>query len=144
MIGGRADPVPTWTAETGRQFDLARRAAAETARVYAGAGFAVAIDDVLSPDAAERAFLRPLSGLTVHKILLAPRLDVALARNAARHGKAFSPSLLEETIRRLHGALDPAEFRAAGWAVLDTSDEPAAATVARLVARVGGVERAGA
>jgi predicted kinase len=48
VVSGIAHPVPVWTAETERQFRLARRSAAQSARLYAAAGFAVALDEVIS------------------------------------------------------------------------------------------------
>ena len=51
VVSGISQPVPEFTAETGRQFRLARGAAAQVAALYADAGFAVAIDDVIhEPD----------------------------------------------------------------------------------------------
>jgi chloramphenicol 3-O-phosphotransferase len=131
VVAGIAHPVPTWTAETGRQFGLARRAAAGVARIYAEAGFAVALDDVLSPAGAAAAFDTPLAGLAVHKVALLPRLEVALARNAARTTKGFDTADLAETIRHLHGSFDAAAFRAAGWTVLDNGAETVDAVLAR-------------
>lgn len=120
VVSGIAHPVPAWTEETGRQFGLARRAAAEIARLYAGAGFAVAVDDILAPgDAA--AFDDIVPSAPIHKVALLPRLAVALARNRARTTKRFDPSDLTGTIRRIHGSWEAAAFLAAGWVVLDTS-----------------------
>src|SRR5436309_1207155 len=39
VVSGIAHPVPLWTEETTHQFRLARQAAAQTARLYAQAGF---------------------------------------------------------------------------------------------------------
>ena len=51
VVSGISQPVPEFTEETGRQFRLARTAAAQVAALYADAGFAVAIDDVIhEPD----------------------------------------------------------------------------------------------
>ena len=51
VVSGISQPVPEFTEETGRQFRLARGAAAQVAALYADAGFAVAIDDVIhEPD----------------------------------------------------------------------------------------------
>jgi len=138
VVAGIAHPVPIWTGETGRQFGLARRAAAGVARLYAESGFAVAVDDVLSPEDAAAAFDAPLAGLAVHRVALIPPVAVALARNAARTFKDFDPSLLEETIRRLHRSTDPAAYRAAGWVVLDSGGQSVEETVDAVLARTGG------
>ncbi len=133
VVAGIAHPVPIWTEETSRQFTLARRVAAFTVRTYADAGFAVAIDDVISPDEAHTAFIAPLAGHDVFKVLLRPRLEVALARSAGRTTKAFDAHLLDTTIRDLYGAMDPAAFAAAGWQVLDTSDLSVEETVTAIL-----------
>jgi len=135
VVAGIAHPVPVWTAETGRQFGLARAAAASVARRYAAAGFAVAIDDVVVPPEAAAAFDDAIGGVVRHKVLLRPRLEVALARNAARGSKAFDPSILVETIRGLHGEMNPQRYAAAGWLVLDTSELGVKETVDEILAR---------
>ncbi|CAA9559764.1 MAG: hypothetical protein AVDCRST_MAG49-2306 [uncultured Thermomicrobiales bacterium] len=122
VVSGIAHPVPRWTDETGRQFALARRAAASLARIYADAGFAVVIDDVILPPDDEAAFAVPLRGYALRKVLLRPRLDVVLARNAERTTKAFDTATLEATIRALHPAMAAHRFAAAGWIVVDNSD----------------------
>lgn len=137
VVSGIAHPVPTWTAETGRQFALARRAAAEAARLYANAGFAVALDDVLSSEDAAAALDAPLAGLLVHKVALLPPLEVALARNAARTDKGFDTSALEGTIGRLHRSFRATAFRSTGWLVLDNGNWSAEETVDAVLARIG-------
>ncbi len=89
VVSGIAHPVPEFTEETGRQFRLARAAAAQMAALYADAGFAVAIDDVVHEPDAEACYLAPLAPRTVHKILLQPPLQVALARNVGAHQQRF-------------------------------------------------------
>jgi hypothetical protein len=122
VISGIAHPVPTWTDETTRQFRLARRSAAYTARLYAEAGFAVAVDDVLFPHAADEEFVKPLEGHTVRKVLLRPSLEVALSRNATRINKTFDTSLLADEIRNLHGNMSVSMYERWGWHVIDTSE----------------------
>ncbi len=122
VVSGIAHPVPTWTEETGRQFALARHAAASLARIYADAGFAVALDDVIFPAESEATFGDPLRGYAVQTVLLQPRLEVALTRNAARTTKGFDTSVLETTIRDLDRAMAEQPFVEAGWLVVDNSD----------------------
>ncbi len=116
VVSGMAHPVPQWTAETGRQFGLARVAAGKVAVLYHRAGFAVAIDDVLGSADAE-AFGLPKP----HKVLLCPDLEVVLKRNAGRTNKAFDTAFLETTIRHLYASQDKQAYLEAGWRVLDTS-----------------------
>lgn len=135
VVSGRADPVPTWTDETRRQFELARRTAVSMARLYHVAGFAVAIDDVIFPDAATQAYIEPLHSDGLLAVLLRPELAIALQRNSERTNKAFDTSILHETIRGLHAQVDPARFAAAGWLVIDNSHQSVEETVERILAR---------
>ncbi len=117
VVSGIAHPVPEFTAETHRQFDLARHSAGQTAEIYHRAGFAVAIDDVLGPaDAAALGLSIPPT-----KILLRADLDVILERNRLRQNKHFDPLTLEPVIRMLHASQDVEEFRRQGWKVVDTT-----------------------
>ncbi|ANE44635.1 AAA family ATPase [Deinococcus puniceus] len=117
VVSGIAHPVPEFTPETQRQFDLARESAGQTAESYHRAGFAVAIDDVLGPaDAAAFHLSEPPT-----KILLWAELDVILERNCLRQNKHFDPLTLEPVIRMLHASQDVEEFRRHGWKVVDTT-----------------------
>jgi chloramphenicol 3-O-phosphotransferase len=138
VVSGIAHPVPEWTAETGRQFELARRAAAEMARIYAGAGFAVAIDAVIAPAEAQSPFAEPLAGFPIHKVLLRPSVEAALARNAARTHKPFDTAALEGAIRHVYDSADLEAFAAHGWQILDSTHLALAETVDAILA---GAER---
>ena len=136
VVSGIAQPVPVWTAETGRQFRLARGAAAKVARIYAGVGFAVAIDDVISPAEARELFEAALPGYAVHKVLLRPALEVALSRNAERANKPFDTGILDGVIRRLHTSTDEHAYARAGWSVIDSGALGVAETVDSILGRV--------
>ena len=137
VVSGIAHPVPVWTDETSHQFLLARRAAAEIARLYAGAGFAVAIDDIIYPAEAQALFVDHLPGYTIHKILLHPSVDVALARNARRTNKQFDTSTLAEPIRAIHRSLAQQNFIGMGWLILDNSELSVEETVDAVLERLG-------
>jgi chloramphenicol 3-O-phosphotransferase len=121
VVSGIAHPINP-TPETTRQFRLARIAAVQTAKMYATEGFAVVIDDVLFQHDAAQLEQEFLSGFKVHKILLRPKLEVALSRNASRTNKDFETSILEPVITDLFAGMKPEEFQNAGWIVLDSSD----------------------
>ncbi len=121
VVSGIATPVPEWTAETTRQFRLARDVAASIARTYAHAGFAVAVDDVIFPDDARRHYVEPVGDGVVHKVLLRPALSVAQARNATRTNKDFDATVLHETIRMLYVEMDARNFVAHEWVIVDNS-----------------------
>ena len=111
--------MPEFTEETARQFRLARSAAAQVAATYSDAGFAVVIDDVIHHADAEIGYLAPLTPRTVHKILLQPALEVALARNATRTNKGFDTSVLADAIRGNHRSLGEQNTADRGWIVID-------------------------
>ena len=120
VVSGLAPPSLDHPPEAVRQFTLARRAAAFHARLYAEARFTV-VNDVLWPADLE-AMRGHWDGLDVRPVFLCPMLDVTQARNAARTGKAFDTQHLVPMIAAIHPAMPPAEYRAAGWRVLDTSN----------------------
>ncbi|WP_407539758.1 AAA family ATPase [Deinococcus radiomollis] len=62
VVSGLVQPTLDHPPEAARQFGLAHRAAAHHARLYAEAGFTVAIDDVLWPQGTQ-LFLDVLKGL---------------------------------------------------------------------------------
>jgi chloramphenicol 3-O-phosphotransferase len=133
VVSGIAHPSLEHRPEAVRQFGLARRAAAHHARLYAEGGFAVALDDVLWPADLEM-MAQHWAGLDVRPVLLAPTLAVTQARNAARLGKTFDTATLAPMIAALHPAMPPADYRAAGWRVLDTTALTLDETVAALLA----------
>ena len=136
VVSGIAHPVPEFTEETGRQFRLARAAAAQVAAIYAAAGFAVAIDDVIHEADAEN-LVALLGPRPVRKILLQPSLEVALARNTARTNKDFDTSVLTETIRGIHRSLGEQNASDRGWTVIDTSSLSLEATVDTILVSEG-------
>lgn len=138
VVSGRAS-VFDWTEETTRQFALARGAAVGMATSYLEAGFAVALDDVVFPAEAQSLFVERLGAFPVYKVLLIPRLDIALSRNAERTNKRFDTAALEGVIRSLHKTFTEQErdFRAAGWLVIDSSEETLERTVTHILNSAG-------
>jgi chloramphenicol 3-O-phosphotransferase len=134
VVSGIAHPVNP-TPETTRQFRLARACAMQTAKMYATEGFAVVIDDVLFPHDAAQLEQEFLSGFKVHKILLRPKLEVALSRNATRENKNFDTTILEPVIRDLFTGMQPKEFQNAGWLNLDSSELNLETTVRLILAQ---------
>ncbi len=137
VIAGIAHPVPVWTEETGRQFRLAREAAADIARRYAVAGFSVVIDDVIAPSEAQLLLVDPLAGHPVHTLLLQPDVEAALARNAARTSKDFDPRILVESIRAIHRHFDQLPFHTMGWIIIDNATLDVEQTVDEVLTRCG-------
>ena len=131
VTSGLASPLQ-WTDETTRQFALAIRASAALARVYAHAGFAVAIEGGIDPDLAESALEEHGLRDRMIGVVLHPRLDVALDRNRSRQTKAFDTSILEGVMREIDADLARDAARP-GWHTIDNGDEPLAATVDRVL-----------
>ena len=117
VVSGAAHPVPQWTAETGRQFMLARQAVGKVATIYHLVGFAVAIDDVLGPTEASVFDLH----VPPYKVLLRADLDTVLQRNCTRSNKHFDTGVLEQVITELHQAQDVEAYRHHGWHVIDST-----------------------
>lgn len=132
VVSGLAHPVPVWSEETGRQFGLARRSAAEMARIYADEGFEVAIDDVLLPGEGE-LFAGRLEGYTVRRVFLWADLGVNQGRNRDRVGKNFDTLELVGLIDRLHEMMLPEEYEEEGWRVVDSSGLGVEETVDRVI-----------
>jgi predicted kinase len=137
VVSGISHPVPKWTDETARQFALARSAAADVARRYVQAGFAVAIDDVILHEPAIHDLMSALAGLNVHRIILQPPVETALARNRQRRSKSFDPSILEDTIHMLYGASTQIDFASSGWLVVDNDAQSVDETADEILRRIG-------
>ena len=135
VVSGHASPLE-WTEETTRQFALARASAARMAADYSDAGFAVVIDDVVREEDLDQ-FTRHLASKPLTKVALIPSLDVALARNRDRTGKAFDTRVLEGVVRRLHRSLVESCLPVAGWVAVDTSDMDVRTTVTEILRRAG-------
>ncbi len=138
VVSGQAS-VHNWSDETTRQFGLARAAAAAMAVRYAEAGFAIAFDDVVFPAETEALFIKPLRPFAVYKVLLIPRLSVVLKRNAERTNKHFKTAALVEIIKDLHKTFSEQarDFKAAGWLVIDSSEETLEDTAAHILRSTG-------
>ena len=121
VVSGIAHPLPEWVDETTRQFSLAYRATANLAKLYANAGFAVAIDQVIYPEDFKEHFEEQLHAYAVHKIFLQPRIDVSLARNASRTNKEFDTSVPNEPIGKMYQSLGDAIQNDNGWLIIDSS-----------------------
>ena len=130
VVSGFADTVDA-TTETERQFRLARWSALQTATIYAEADFAVALDDSVEEKVFQRQYQQLLHGYPIRKVLLAPSLDVALARLAELGTKKTKPWL--EHTRTLHQELGSANRTGAKWLVLDNSNLSVEETVQQIL-----------
>ena len=135
IVSGRAEMGPADPpAEAIAQLRLRYRLAAMAADVYAGAGFTVVLQDIIIgshlADMVATIRARPL-----YVVVLAPRADVVLAREHARHlarGKtAYQPG--DQSPAELDAALRRETPRIGLW--LDTSAQTVAQTVEEILGR---------
>jgi adenylylsulfate kinase-like enzyme len=131
VTSGLASPLE-WTDETTRQFELAVRGSAALARVYADAGFAVAIEGGIEPSLVEEALSEVGLRDRMLGIVLHPRLDVALERNRERQTKSFDTSILQPVMQEIDADL-VLDARRDGWHAIDNSDESVDTTVDRIL-----------
>ena len=98
IVSGRADPQQPNPLQT-EQYILSVSSCCALARVFLHAGYDVAIDDTLPPDAFERHWQLHLVGLDYRVVIVLPSLDETLARAARRKKR-----VLEEHTRSQHAA----------------------------------------
>jgi chloramphenicol 3-O-phosphotransferase len=84
IVAGRADPQRPELPRQEEQYALAARSCCAVARVFAGAGYDVAIGDVFEPAAFERYWRPELEGLSWRLVVVLPSLEETLARSAGR------------------------------------------------------------
>jgi hypothetical protein len=101
--GGLQDSFD-WNEETERQFQVAEASAADVARRYSEAGFAVAIDHCRNLPRMEAVIREYLEGLDVVRVVLLPDLQANLDRNRSRTDKNFDPQCLESLIEATNAA----------------------------------------
>jgi len=116
---GFASPVE-WTAETTRQFVLARRGAARIASDYSDAGFVAVLDDVVRESELDQ-YTDYIGKIELRRVLLNPSLEIVLARNAAPGRKPFDSSVLEAACRGLHPLLAVENTAERGWIRVDST-----------------------
>lgn len=135
VVSGLSDPIGSWNAETERQFRLARRTAAQSALVYADAGFAVVIDDVVAPEHYQTHYA-PYLGIRIpYRIVLLPSLAVTLERSVQR-AKDFDTSQLNELIPALHNYFNQHDLATLSWHVIDSSSLSVKETALEILTQV--------
>lgn len=105
-----------WNEEVERQYSLARKNAALTARNIALQGFTVIIDDIIRHKWVEE-WKHNLAGLDLRFVLLLPPVEVALHRNRTREIWTVD----EAIITSLHRLLGEENTVERGWFVIDNS-----------------------
>jgi ribose 1,5-bisphosphokinase PhnN len=117
---GYANPEDGWNDLTQRQYDLARRSCALTARLYTADEYTCIIDDAVFPDWPQvslQGWLDDLGDLTVGLVLVTARPQVLARRNATRSGhRRLDPATVQLIHDRMTGWHDH------GIGAVDTSD----------------------
>lgn len=130
VVRGSVSGLDPWTDEHSRQFDLSWRAEAAIAAAYADAGFIAVIDDFVREVDVARCLAPALGARPFRKVMLLPRIEVVLQRNAQRTSKAFDTARLAPVIHRLEGLTrDGLE----DWLVVDSSELSVDQTVEALL-----------
>ena len=133
VVSGLADMSGEPSPALLEQLRLARESASATAGLYAGAGFAVAIDDFWFGEHPDRDYrLEPKT----HRIVLTPDVSTTLKRLYARNAAegAFK-EVLAGVIQTLHPEIEA--HPKAGWHALDSSRWSVEQTVDRILAVTG-------
>jgi chloramphenicol 3-O-phosphotransferase len=97
IVQGLADPQEPGPAGE-HQYLAAVAATCALARAFAGAGYDVAVDDVLEPERYERDWLPHLTGLDLRLVIVLPTIEETLARAASRGDKRVR----EQHVRSQH------------------------------------------
>ncbi|MGI8937889.1 MAG: AAA family ATPase [Iamia sp.] len=130
VVAGREDMTSDPSDEALRQLRLRYRLGATTAAAYHQEGFSVVVQDVVLGPALEH-YVSLIGSRPLVVVVLAPRPDVVIQREAARRKVAYGPGAPE--IAQLDAGLRSETPRLGLW--LDTSAQTPAQTVDEIVAR---------
>ncbi|MBI1332594.1 MAG: AAA family ATPase [Armatimonadetes bacterium] len=129
VVKGLSEPSENWNEETTLQFHLAHAAVGKSAKTYADAGFAVVAEQCSSLEDV-KTFLEHAGPAQV--ICLRAEMETNLTRNRERQNKSFDPLMIEHFVRSLGDSM-PAQFREAGYPVIDTTNLAPEQVVAQIL-----------
>jgi len=134
VVGGVVHPGPEWPRELVEQLQLARRSVTEMAQRYQRAGFAVVIDDFWDPHSRMSEYRELFDAAEMWRVVLYPQQQKAHAQNLLRTGPGGFQEYLDGGIREVYADLNrtAGELAQSGWILLDTTDDTAEDTAARL------------
>ena len=131
MVKGYAIPEDgIFTEEVIQQFQMARSTATYMARLYAGHGVNVVIDDVCVPPNFVEQYAALFEIPQVHRVLLYPKADVVIERIKQRGG----PFEHIPYVPVIYNYLD--KMLKAGWIVLDSSEWTIEQTVIEVLSNI--------
>lgn len=133
VISGYSGPLPEWTEETTRQFDLSFTATANLCNLYNKNGFTIAIEQVLYPRDVEEKIVSQIRNKNIIKIFLNPKLETILDRNKKRNTKDFDTSMLIEPIKAMHPIMEKEFISKSDWNIIDSSHQTLSETVDEII-----------
>jgi predicted kinase len=132
MVKGYARPEGgVFTQEVMQQFQMARSTAIYMARLYAGQGVDVVIDDVCAPPNFVEQYGTLFEMPEVHRVLLYPKAAVVIERIKQRGG----PLEHIKYVTVIYNFLDA--MPKDGWVVLDSSEWTIERTANELLSNIG-------
>jgi cytidylate kinase len=130
VVSGRVHMRPGAPPESERQLDLRYRLGAQTADAYFDAGFTVVVQDIVMGPAVA-TYVSRIRSRPLYVVVLAPRVDVVVAREASRGKSAYQDD--GPTVADLDSYLRSETPRVGLW--LDSSDLSPDATVDEILRR---------
>jgi adenylylsulfate kinase-like enzyme len=130
VVSGREHMRQDASPEAELQLDLRYRLGATTADAFFDAGFVVVVQDIVMGPAVT-TYVSRIRGRPLHVVVLAPRVDVVRAREAARPKTAYQDD--GPTVEDLDSYLRSETPRIGLW--LDTSEQTPEQTVDEILAR---------
>ena len=133
VVAGRREMTAAPSAEAWQQLRLRYRLSATTADAYHGEGFAVVVQDVII-GAVLADYVGSIEARPLVVVVLAPRVDVVVEREAGRPKVAYRPGM--SSVIAMDRALREDTPTIGMW--LDTSDQSPQETVDAIVDRAMG------
>lgn len=136
VVGGVVHPSNEWSRALVEQLQLARKSVTEMATIYHRAGFAIVIDDFWDPHSRMSEYRELFDWAELRRVVLYPDQQKAHAQNLRRAGPGEFREYLDAGIREVYADLNKTtgELAQTGWIILDTTDDTAEDTAARLQA----------
>ena len=134
VVSGVVHPSAEWSSALTEQLQLVRKSVTEMAKTYHAAGYAVVIDDFWDPYTQMGEYGELFGDAEMRRVLLYPDPQKVYDQNHRRSVPGLLRDYLDEGIRLVYGALEGVVDGLArqGWVVLDTTDDTAEDTAARL------------
>ena len=139
VVSGLIHPSDEWGQGLIEQLTTARASVSQMAITYNRASFVVVIDDFWDPNSQLSEYKRLFAERHVHRVLLYPSQNAALARNLGRSGTGEASEYIAGGIQLVYAHLEMVvdDLEQRGWFVLDTTDRSVEETVAAILDHFG-------